>query len=474
MTSKPPHSPAGGIRRAWRGFRRWRRARPFWGGLLTILAGLEIFGSTQLTLNGLTFHTGPTGFLSWVIPAILVGCGALMWFSPQQRMFYAIVGAVTAVFSLIGVNLGGFFIGMLLGLVGGGLGFAWVTTTPTPSPGTDQDVQAEQPDYGPIPRQMGANEDDRSLTDELMTEPSAAEQPTESLPQPVVQPGRHGRGAGPTAIATVLMVVTAAGMFALQDSAPAAPNCPPTDTPAPTSATPSSSASEEATARPSASATTAEPTGTGTIVDGVIEPVSSVELAAATATPTATPAPTQAAPTATAKPSPDCPVATPKPTDSSAPPRAGKRLPHIAAASEQPLVSAKPGKLTGSKVVMSGLRFEGVVELPTADGPVSTLKFTMDTAVTDDFNLKVAGPHNSVLSSTTDRLTIQGDVAFYTTRFVGTFLGVEVTLKPDLPLPEGIPITSPVPLTFTDPVIDLAYLDCAQLSVEPVMHQKFP
>jgi len=69
---------------------------------------------------------GPTGYLSWLIPAVLIACGMLMWFTPQQRMFYAVVAVVTAVFSLIGVNLGGFFIGMLLGLVGGALGFAWV------------------------------------------------------------------------------------------------------------------------------------------------------------------------------------------------------------------------------------------------------------------------------------------------------------------------------------------------------------
>ncbi|MGS2618754.1 DUF6114 domain-containing protein [Micromonospora sp. LZ34] len=128
------HARPGRLRGAWGGVRRWRRTRPFWGGLLTGLAGLEIFGTTQMSLAGLSFQTGPTGFLSWLIPAILVTCGLLMWFKPQHRVLYAVVAAVTALFSLIGVNLGGFFIGLILGIVGSALGYAWVLA-PDPAAG---------------------------------------------------------------------------------------------------------------------------------------------------------------------------------------------------------------------------------------------------------------------------------------------------------------------------------------------------
>ncbi|MEV4623390.1 DUF6114 domain-containing protein [Asanoa sp. NPDC049573] len=143
--------------RTWRGFGRWRRSRPFWGGLLLLLSGTEIFLSTQLSLGGLSFQLGPTGFLSWVIPTILVACGVLAWATPQQRMFYAIVGAVTAVFSLIGVNLGGFFLGLILGIIGAGLVFGWtpvVAATPAAiptQPGPEDrevDETAEQPVSG--------------------------------------------------------------------------------------------------------------------------------------------------------------------------------------------------------------------------------------------------------------------------------------------------------------------------------------
>ncbi|MEV0723315.1 DUF6114 domain-containing protein [Micromonospora purpureochromogenes] len=117
-----------------RGFRRWRRTRPFWGGLFTALAGLQIFGTTQMSLGGLALQMGPTGFLSWLIPTILVTCGLLIWFKPPHRVLYAVVAAVTALFSLIGVNLGGFFVGLLLGLVGSALGFAWTPDTPPSAP----------------------------------------------------------------------------------------------------------------------------------------------------------------------------------------------------------------------------------------------------------------------------------------------------------------------------------------------------
>lgn len=125
-TAERQHAQPNRLRETWRGFRRWRRARPFLGGLLTALAGLEIFSTTKVSLAALSFQMGPMGFLSWLIPAVLVTCGLLMWFSPQQRVFYAVVAAVTALFSLIAVNLGGFFLGLLLGAIGSALAFAWV------------------------------------------------------------------------------------------------------------------------------------------------------------------------------------------------------------------------------------------------------------------------------------------------------------------------------------------------------------
>ncbi|MFD0821906.1 DUF6114 domain-containing protein, partial [Micromonospora zhanjiangensis] len=137
----------GTFTRGWSAFRHWRRTRPFWGGLLLAVSGVEIFATTQMSLAGLSFQMGPTGFLSWLIPTILVACGMLLWFTPQQRMFYAVVGSVTAVFSLIAVNLGGFFIGLLIGMVGAALGFAWTPLAPVRPAIADSPAEPE-PDTG--------------------------------------------------------------------------------------------------------------------------------------------------------------------------------------------------------------------------------------------------------------------------------------------------------------------------------------
>ncbi|MET0491716.1 MAG: DUF6114 domain-containing protein [Actinoplanes sp.] len=116
------------------GFRRWRRSRPFWGGLLLLLAGLELFLSANFTLGELEVHMGPEGFLSYLLPLLLVLSGVLTWVTPGQRLFYGILGLLTAVYSLVGLNLGGFALGMLLGIAGGALVVSWSPTRPQPAP----------------------------------------------------------------------------------------------------------------------------------------------------------------------------------------------------------------------------------------------------------------------------------------------------------------------------------------------------
>src|SRR5215467_9149588 len=111
-------------------FRQWRRSRPFWGGLLLLLSGIELFSSANLDLTAIQFHIGPEGFLSYLLPVLLLVCGLLVWLTLNQRFFYAIIGTLTAVYALIGLNLGGFLLGTLIGMIGGGLAFAWTPTDP--------------------------------------------------------------------------------------------------------------------------------------------------------------------------------------------------------------------------------------------------------------------------------------------------------------------------------------------------------
>jgi hypothetical protein len=167
--------------RSWRAFRRWRQGRPFWGGLLLILSAIELFFSSNLNPSALEVHFGPTGFLSYVIPGMLLLCGLLSWLSPGQRLFYGIVGTLTAVYSLIGLNLGGFFVGLLLGCVGGALTVAWAPAASPSVPETDaEEVLAEPYDETYAGQRSTAIYGEPRAGEELRTDEDwEAEQPSD-------------------------------------------------------------------------------------------------------------------------------------------------------------------------------------------------------------------------------------------------------------------------------------------------------
>jgi hypothetical protein len=106
------------------GFRRWRRTRPFWGGLLIAAAGGEILFTEKAPL-GVVLHIGTQGVAGLLLPAMMILCGLLLWFAPAQRTFYSILSVLLALGTWITSNLGGFFIGFLLGIVGGSMAFGW-------------------------------------------------------------------------------------------------------------------------------------------------------------------------------------------------------------------------------------------------------------------------------------------------------------------------------------------------------------
>jgi hypothetical protein len=125
-----------GSRRA--AFRRWRRTRPFWGGFLLLLAGIELL---LIPLSGILIHgavrlvvyIGIGGVFGVLIGMLLIACGLLLWLNPAHRTFYAIAGVLLAVLSFIASNFGGFFIGMLLGIIGGSMGFGWAPSADQPT-----------------------------------------------------------------------------------------------------------------------------------------------------------------------------------------------------------------------------------------------------------------------------------------------------------------------------------------------------
>jgi len=111
---------------------KWRHNRPFWGGLLVLLGGGEILLSERAPIP-VVIHVGMQGLAGYLIPVVLLLCGLLLWFTPEQRTFYSIVAVLLSLVSWVTSNLGGFFVGMALGLVGGSLSFAWVRGNSAPA-----------------------------------------------------------------------------------------------------------------------------------------------------------------------------------------------------------------------------------------------------------------------------------------------------------------------------------------------------
>lgn len=107
-------------------FRLWRRQRPFIGGVFVVLGGLELFFSGQLDTGRIQVQFGIEGLQATVIPIALVLLGVLAIAMPVHHVFYGILALIIAVYSLIGVNLGGFVLGMLLASVGAVLVVAWM------------------------------------------------------------------------------------------------------------------------------------------------------------------------------------------------------------------------------------------------------------------------------------------------------------------------------------------------------------
>jgi hypothetical protein len=111
-----------------RPLRAWRRGRPFTAGLCIMLAGLEI-GWMPHTGVGKLLSMGLPGISSIFIAVFLVIFGVTVWFFPTYRVFSGIASIMLALLSLVATNLGGFFLGFLLGMLGGAFAVAWTPRT---------------------------------------------------------------------------------------------------------------------------------------------------------------------------------------------------------------------------------------------------------------------------------------------------------------------------------------------------------
>ncbi|MER7897058.1 DUF6114 domain-containing protein [Streptomyces sp. NPDC096046] len=117
-----PRGPREGFRPA---FGRWRAGRPFWGGLLLALGGAEVLLTLKASLD-VILHVGMQGLAGYLLPAVMLLCGVLILFNPAQRLFYSVVGVLVSLGTWLTSNLGGFFVGLLLGVAGSCLAFGWL------------------------------------------------------------------------------------------------------------------------------------------------------------------------------------------------------------------------------------------------------------------------------------------------------------------------------------------------------------
>lgn len=110
--------------RLWRGFTRFRRTRPFWGALWLALGGYFVLVPV-VTSAQMTMQLGVGGVSGYILGGGMVAAALVAVVVPAQRHFPAIIASMLSVASLPLANLGGWIIGMLLGIVGSGLVFAW-------------------------------------------------------------------------------------------------------------------------------------------------------------------------------------------------------------------------------------------------------------------------------------------------------------------------------------------------------------
>lgn len=105
-------------------FFAWREERPFWGGVLLMVAGVIISAipapiAMDLVVYGEFIYI--IGII-WGLMAFLSGAFALS--RPDLAGKFGVIGIAASILSLFGA-IGGYGIGLLLGVIGGNLLLAW-------------------------------------------------------------------------------------------------------------------------------------------------------------------------------------------------------------------------------------------------------------------------------------------------------------------------------------------------------------
>lgn len=116
--------------RLW--FRAFRRTRPFWGGLWSILGGAWIvnamsFSFVLATTGGWNFSAG------YILGGTMVLFGLVAWFAPIYKSLTGIMVVLISLAAFVSANLGGYLVGTVLGIIGGSMMWAWGEKKPKAS-----------------------------------------------------------------------------------------------------------------------------------------------------------------------------------------------------------------------------------------------------------------------------------------------------------------------------------------------------
>nr|WP_232248788.1 DUF6114 domain-containing protein [Streptacidiphilus rugosus] len=179
-------------------FRTWRRTRPFWGGLLILLAAGPIlyFPYASLSLGALRIQMATTaGAGSAVIGLLLIALGISCWFQPLIRVFAGIATIVLSLVSLPVSNFGGFGLGLIFGILGGALVCSWAPLKEEPLE-TEEQFEAAAAQVAqsvatqPVPAHTPAAHAD---TDVVLPSQQAAEADTAQQPSAAPEPQEESK-----------------------------------------------------------------------------------------------------------------------------------------------------------------------------------------------------------------------------------------------------------------------------------------
>lgn len=104
---------------------RYLKTRPTAGCLLLAAGGWFVLRPVVASTFQFLAYLGVGGAQIYILGGGMIAAALVAFFAPAQRHFPALMAMAFSIASLPLANLGGWLIGMVLGIVGSGLIFAW-------------------------------------------------------------------------------------------------------------------------------------------------------------------------------------------------------------------------------------------------------------------------------------------------------------------------------------------------------------